>query len=277
MALKGPPNFAPIANFPEARRAKVRAILTDIDDTLTEHGRLPAAAYTALEALHDAGLIVIPVTGRPAGWCDLIARQWPVSGVVGENGAFYFRYDEPSHRMIRRYAKTATQRASDRTRLNAVQTEVLREVKGCAVAADQAYREADLAIDFCEDVAPLPAEKVNDIVAVFTLHGATAKVSSIHVNGWFGGYDKLTTSLLILKDEFGFDAEAHEDEVVYVGDSPNDAPMFAYFSNSIGVANVMRFRDQLAAAPRWVTRHESARGFAELAERLLYHRVAVAT
>jgi HAD superfamily hydrolase (TIGR01484 family) len=264
--------FAPIAAFPMAGRAKVRAVLTDIDDTLTEHGRLPAVAYAALEALHDAGLIVVPVTGRPAGWCDLIARQWPVSGVVGENGAFYFRYDDDNRRMIRRYAKTAAERFADKARLEAIRQDVVRDVVGCAVASDQAYREADLAIDFCEDVAPLSVGDVERIVEVFGAHGATAKVSSIHVNGWFGGYDKLTTSLMMLKDEFGLDANRNEDEVVYVGDSPNDAPMFGYFSNSVGVANVMRFRDLLTADPAWVTLNEGGKGFAELAKHLLAGR-----
>ena len=198
------------------------------------------------------------------------------SGVVGENGAFYFRYDDENRRMIRRYAKTAEQRATDKTLLEAVRKEVLRDVEGCAVASDQAYREADLAIDFCEDVAPLTPDKVNDIVAIFALHGATAKISSIHVNGWFGGYDKLTTSLQMLKDEFGLDAKRDEEQVVYVGDSPNDAPMFAYFSNSVGVANVLRFKDQLAAPPSWVTRSESDRGFVELTDQLLKRPKSVA-
>ena len=100
------PGFQPIEGFSAAERRKVRAVLTDIDDTLTESGRLPAIAYQALENLHEAGLIVIPVTGRPAGWCDMIARQWPVDGVVGENGAFYFRYEQSASRMIRKYMKS---------------------------------------------------------------------------------------------------------------------------------------------------------------------------
>jgi HAD superfamily hydrolase (TIGR01484 family) len=55
------------------RLENVTAILTDIDDTLTTHGRLPAVAYAALERLQEAGLKVVPITGRPAGWCDHIA------------------------------------------------------------------------------------------------------------------------------------------------------------------------------------------------------------
>src|SRR6202162_2727853 len=86
---------APFAEFPAAERSGIRFVLTDIDDTLTTDGRLPAAAYGALEQLAARGYRVIPVTGRPAGWCDLIARFWPGEAVIGEDGAVYFRYDRP--------------------------------------------------------------------------------------------------------------------------------------------------------------------------------------
>ena len=263
--------FQPIAQFPGAERKRIRAVLTDIDDTLTHGGRLPAIAYAAMERLKAAGLIVIPVTGRPAGWCDLVARQWPVDGVVGENGAFYFRYDDGINRMTRCYAKTAAERTADRAKLNLIMTEVLSEIPGTALASDQAYREADLAIDFAEDVKPLAPAAVNDIVKIFERHGATAKISSIHVNGWFGTYDKLTTSKKILADEFGLNAERERDTVVFVGDSPNDAPMFGYFPNSVGVANVTKFAGSLPASPHWVTKASGGRGFAELADHLLAH------
>ncbi|HSW82007.1 MAG TPA: hypothetical protein VLH12_00930, partial [Usitatibacter sp.] len=63
----------PLAEFPIEERGRIRGVFADIDDTLTSHGRLFAAAYGALERLQNAGLLVIPVTGRPAGWCDHIA------------------------------------------------------------------------------------------------------------------------------------------------------------------------------------------------------------
>ncbi len=261
--------FQPIKNFPSLAKGELRAVLTDIDDTLTENGRLPAIAYHAMERLKAAGLLVIPVTGRPAGWCDMIARQWPVDGVVGENGAFYFRYDESSRRMIRCYMKTPEQRAADRLNLNTIQIEVLEKITGTAIASDQAYREADLAIDFAEDVKTLAPDVVSDIVKIFEAHGATAKISSIHVNGWFGGYDKLTTSLRLLKDEFKIDATTKPETIIFAGDSPNDAPMFGYFPNSVGVANIMHFRDSLPASPSWVTKAAGGHGFAELVDQLL--------
>lgn len=262
----------PLAEFPLAARAGIRAVLTDIDDTLTDEGRLPAKAYEALEALKEAGLLVIPVTGRPGGWCDLIARQWPVDAVVGENGALAFRYDDKTRKMTRLYAKTAAERAADRARLAAIEAEVLASVPGAATAADQAYREADLAIDFCEDVPPLPREAIQKIVTVFEKHGAVAKVSSIHVNGWFGSYDKLSMSARVLADLFGLSVESANAEIAYAGDSPNDAPMFGFFTHSVGVANVKDFAGQLTAEPKWVTPGRGASGFAELAAALLAAR-----
>jgi hypothetical protein len=262
----------PLAEFPSRERRSIRAVLTDIDDTLTDGGRLSARAYGALERLKAAGLIVIPVTGRPAGWCDMIARFWPVDAVVGENGAFYFRYEPAARRMVRRYAKPLEERRSDRAKLDAIGEEILRTVPGAAIAADQAYREADLAIDFREDVAPLPEADIDRIVAIFRKHGATAKISSIHVNGWFGGYDKLTMSRRLLREAFDIDMEAAKSEIAFVGDSPNDAPMFGYFPNAVGVANVLRYRGRLEAEPAWVTRESGGAGFSEFVDFLLVGR-----
>ena len=182
----------PLADMPDEVAAGVKIVFTDIDDTMTHEGRLPAAAYGALEDLHNAGIQIAPITGRPAGWCDMIARFWPVAGVVGENGALYFAYDRARKRMRRVYAADPQTRAENRRRLEEIERRVLDEVPGAAISTDQAYREADLAIDFCEDVPPLGRAEVARIKSIFESMGATAKVSSIHVNGWFGAYDKLT-------------------------------------------------------------------------------------
>ena len=192
-------SVAPVAGWPLAERRRVDVVLTDIDDTLTLHGRLPAVAYAAMEQLSAAGFKVVPITGRPAGWCDHIARMWPVDGVVGENGAFWFRHDAGARRLVRRFLVDDATRRANRERLDALAARILAEVPGCALASDQLYREADLAIDFCEDVAPLPDAEVARIVALFEAAGCTAKVSSIHVNGWFGRYDKLTMTRLFLE------------------------------------------------------------------------------
>ena len=250
----------------------VRAVLLDIDDTLTTDGKLTAQAYAALERLQGAGLRVVPVTGRPAGWCDHIARMWPVSAVVGENGAFWFRYDHAARAMRRRHVDDDATRAAHRARLAAIGAEIVKAVPGCAVAADQHYRETDLAIDYCEDVARLPAAAVDRIVAIMQQHGLTAKVSSIHVNGWFGAYDKLAMARALMREAFGVDLDQARGDYVFAGDSPNDAPMFAHFPHAVGVANIRDFEGRLPHAPRYVARAAGGAGFRELADFLLAAR-----
>lgn len=261
-----------IKDMPLEVARRITVLFADIDDTLTHDGRLPACAYEALERLTTAGIAVAPITGRPAGWCDMIARMWPVAGVVGENGAFYFAYDKASRRMRRVFAIGEAQRAADRRRLEKVRARILAEVPGAAISADQLYREADLAIDFCEDVPALAPGEVDRIKRIFEEEGAVAKVSSIHVNGWYGAYDKLTTTRHFAADVLGLDIDAALNRVVFVGDSPNDAPMFGFFPNACGVANVLKFRGRIDAEPAYVASREGGYGFVEVANRILETR-----
>ena len=265
----------PLSDFPAKAAASLAILLTDIDDTLTTDGRLSAQSYGAIERLAQAGVQVVPVTGRPAGWCDLIARFWPVAAVVGENGAFYFRYDRQQRRMTRRFwaADSVIEEAQDR--LARLAKEIVARVPGVAVSADQPYRVADLAIDYREDVAPLPRSQAEQVAEICQAAGATSKISSIHVNAWFGDFDKLAMSKILFAEIFGIDLERKRGEVAFIGDSPNDAPMFAYFPLAIGVANVREFADVLAHPPAYVTSAASGDGFVEFAEHLLAQRQPV--
>ena len=247
--------------------ARLRGLLFDIDETLTTEGRLTAEAYAAMERLKNAGKIVLPITGRPAGWCDHIARMWPVDGVVGENGAFYFRMS--NGKLRKKFHDDDAARALNRGRLQAIGERILAQVPGCALASDQPYREADLAIDYCEDVPALPLEAAERIAGLMRAEGLNAKISSIHVNGWFGTYDKLAMSKRLFAEEFDCAAAQLQKDFAFVGDSPNDAPMFAFFEHSVGVANVARFKGRLEAEPKYVTRGASGAGFAELAAYLI--------
>jgi hypothetical protein len=259
----------PLATLPDVARQNIRCVLTDIDDTLSTRGRITAEAYAAMEKLHGAGYLVIPVTGRPAGWCDHIARMWPVDAVVGENGALYMRHDDVARILKKRFVAGEAERKRDRARLALIGEKILREIPGCALASDQQYRETDIAIDYCEDVAPLSLGDVERIVAMMRSAGMSAKVSSIHVNGWFGSYDKLAMTRTLLAEEFGLDLDAEQWRCIFIGDSPNDAPMFDFFSYSIGVANLRAFGDAIVTPPKYVTVGEAGAGFAELARLLL--------
>ncbi len=245
----------------------IKTLFCDIDDTMTTNGLLPRAAFNALWDAREAGLRIVPVTGRPAGWCDHIARQWPVDGVIGENGAFYFR--KVPGGLDRVHCQTPAERSANRTRLDQIRTEVLAAVPGSAVAADQFCRQYDLAIDFCEDVTPLDRAAINQIVAIFEKYGAVAKVSSIHVNGWFGNFDKLTMTRRYIRDIDGVDFDACPGDYAFVGDSPNDEPMFSAFPLSFGVANIAPFLPDLQSRPAHITQASGGAGFAEVVSRLI--------
>ena len=261
-----------LSQFPADHLKKVKYVLCDIDDTVSTDGRLTAEAYGALWRLHDNGLVVVPVTGRPAGWCDHLARMWPVAAIVGENGAFYFRYDPSSKTFHKRYEDDVKTRKKNRQRITQIAKIILGDVPGCALASDQLYREADIAIDFCEDVTPLTASDISRIVLLMEQNGMTAKVSSIHVNGWIGNYDKLTMTKRLMAEVFDCHIESEKDKFVFVGDSPNDQPMFHYFPNAVGVANLKNFESQLRHKPAYVTETEAGSGFVELADALIASR-----
>lgn len=247
-------------------------VLCDIDDTLTWEGRLIPEAFAALARARAAGLKVVPITGRPAGWVDHLARAWPVDGVVGENGGLWFWHD--GTKLQRRFLQASDVRAANRVRLAALGAHILATVPGTALASDQPYRELDVAIDFREDVPELGEDAIDAIVAAFQTAGATCKVSSIHVNGWFGDFDKLTGCTQLLAERWSIPLQDAADTWMFVGDSANDEPMFKRFAMSVGVANVATFLPRMSAHPKFVTERVGGWGFAEAIDVLLAARVA---
>lgn len=248
---------------------KVRGVCLDIDDTLSTHGKLTNEAYTALWNLKRAGFWVVPITGRPAGWCDHFARFWPVDAVVGENGAFTFFMESG----VRRRIDTPAQAKPEvlKSQLEELGRKILKKYPQARWASDQHYREYDLAIDICEDVPPWKDADVDGLLKLCHDEGAHAKLSSIHVNAWFGNYDKRGGFEHWLNSAKATRAP-NWDEWLFIGDSPNDEPMFAAFKTTVGVANLKRYWARLKNPPRWLTSSESGSGFAEMAARLIDSR-----
>ncbi len=260
-----------ITELPIDSAKKIRVVFTDIDDTLSTHGFILAEAYEALWRLHNHGIDVVPITGRCAGWVDHIARMWPVKGVVGENGAFYAYMDrtEQVPRLRKEYIVPPEETKKHYAKFEQIKTEVFARFPTCKVASDQNYREFDLAIDFCEDVPPLSMEDVDEIVTIYEKHGANTKVSSIHVNGWFGDYDKLTMTKQFAADVLHMDSNALKEEALFIGDSPNDQPMFAFFPISVAVKNIEQFLSRLTNTPNYVCDKIGGEGFAQMVDVLL--------
>jgi hypothetical protein len=273
----------PIAHLARAEAAGLRYVFMDIDDTLTRDGKLLASSYSALWQLKEAGLKVIPVTGRPAGWCDLIAREWPVDGVIGENGALAFWEEPPSGTTLEgdlRLNRLPVLKAeyhpnsvkNDHPTLEKIKKKAFAEFPELRLAKDQFARLFDLALDFAEEDPVLPLTVAERVQKIAEEEGAKAKVSSIHVNIWMGDYDKLSMVESFLVKRFGWKPGAGDTEVIFVGDSPNDEPMFARFPLACAVANVSRYGNLIRHLPAYVATQECGDGFAEIAAVILSAR-----
>jgi len=259
----------PLAIVAPARLRQLAGVLTDIDDTLTTAGAITPDALEALHALRAAGVPVIAITGRPAGWSAGFAAAWPLAAIVAENGAVALIPEGGSVRT--EFWQDEATRRHNATRLRAVAERVLREVPGSRLAQDSAGRLTDIAVDHSE-FASLSAQQIARVVAVMQADGLTATVSSIHVNGWFGGHDKPSGARWMLRRLFGRDLAAERERWLYVGDSANDQAMFEWLPLTVGVANLMRFADVLRHWPTCLTQGERGAGFAELAQALLRAR-----
>lgn len=262
----------PLAQCRPADWRAVQGVMTDVDDTLTRDGAIEPAARQALQALREAGLPVIAITGRPHGWSVPFATEWPLDALVAENGAVALIPDGRGG-VTTEFAQDEATRQRHAQQRRAVAAQVLREVPGAALAEDSPGRLTDIAIDHSE-FHHLDGDAIARVVAVMRAAGMTATVSSIHVNGWFGTHSKWSGAQWMVRRLYGRAIEAELDRWVFVGDSTNDQPMFERFVHSVGVANLRRFAAELRHWPAWITPSDRGEGFAEVARLLLAARTA---
>jgi HAD superfamily hydrolase (TIGR01484 family) len=262
--------LAPLAQWPREARAGILGLFTDIDDTLTTDGAITPDAVAGLHRLRAAGLRVVPITGRPVGWSEPFALQWPVDAIVAENGAVAL-VRQADGTLSKRYQQDAATRASNFERMQAVLARVEAEIPGARRAQDSPGRETDIAIDHSE-FTQLPPASIDAVVALMRDEGMNATVSSIHINAWFGDHHKLAGARWIVRELFGRDLDAEIDHWAYVGDSTNDVLMFERFTHSVGVANIRRFESQLRHLPTYITPGERGAGFAQVVDALLSAR-----
>jgi len=254
----------------EADLSRVEAVFTDVDGTLTTGGRLRSSTLGALERLDRAGVPVVLVTGRPAGFAEAWARTLPVAGVIAENGGVSVRLDGRGS-LRKTYARPAAVRARERRRLARVVRAALRAVPGSRMSTDSRYAEVDLAIDVNEEVR-LGPDAARRLETFFARRGVNAVRSSVHVNAWIGPFDKAWMVRRFLRTVWKKRLGPGDRRYVYVGDSLNDAPLFAAFALSVGVANVRAVEALLEHRPRFVTRAPEGAGFEEVARAVLRAR-----
>ena len=253
----------PLSSWPQTAREKIVGVFTDIDDTLTTEGAITSDALQALSDLKAAGLMVIPITGRPVGWSLPFASTWPVNALVAENGAVALWHDASKNQIDKIYQQDSATRSHNFEQMQRIAQKVLKEIPGTVMAQDSAGRETDIAFDHSE-FHQLRTSQIQQVVQLLQQEGLTATVSSIHINAWFGSHNKWQGAQWILKQLTGRDLKQELDQWVYVGDSTNDQIMFEHFTHSVGVANILRFEKELQHLPEYIATQERGAGFSEV-------------
>lgn len=278
-----PPGVQPLGAWPPAARQLLVGVFTDIDDTLTTHGAITPDALQALADLKAAGLYVIAITGRPIGWCERFIRgdstlgtpPWPVDAMVAENGAVAWvpkpATDESQSDWHKVYQQDAATRARNRARMRAVARRIMREVPEAQITRDSDGRETDLAFDAAE-FASLHADQIARVVSIMQAEGMHTTVSSIHIHGCFGLFNKWQGARWIGQTLLGVNLQAEQARWAFTGDSGNDVAMFEHFEHSVGVANLLPVAHRLSHLPRYIAPSERGAGFAEVASAILQAR-----
>jgi HAD superfamily hydrolase (TIGR01484 family) len=253
LALTGPHPFA-----------NIRYVLTDMDETLTLKGRLPGVTFQALERLQAAGIRIVPVTAAPAGWCDQMARMWPVDGVIGENGGLFIQRDAGGHGATRHFWPDGGAGGENSKKLAMIAEQVRHTVPTARLADDQPFRLTSIA--FARTGSPATDHAILDAIRQA---GGSGTVNNLWVLGWVGPYDKLTAARHFLSTHAGIDIDRERDAILYSGDSANDAPMFGFFQHSVGVSTVRDHLHDIPVPPRWITAGPGGLGFVEIADAIL--------
>ncbi len=257
-------NFRPVSELPAK---KIKAVFTDLDDTLTEDGAIDAPTFDALCRLKAAGFWVTIVSGRPAGWADALMRLWPLDAMVFENGAGVFVRGPEKTEVVN--LASDTPKEVQRAKLQSIFDGLKRKIPHLKLASDQPYRLFDFAIDFTEDPPRLSEKELEQVLEELARHKEiTFKLSSIHVNYWYGTHTKVTACQYLLDGPLKKRGIGKEN-IVYCGDSPNDEPLFEFFEHSLGVQNLMRFADRMKCLPTYLSKTPNGSGFQEVASHLL--------
>jgi HAD superfamily hydrolase (TIGR01484 family) len=256
----------PLAALPAQVARGLVGLLFDLDDTVLSHGVLTRAAYDAIWSLHEAGLRLVAVTGRPSGWGEVIARQWPIDGAITENGAVHVVREGKAIRIL--LDGTESEVAERRARLAALVRTVAHAMPTAVLADDNHARRSDVTWDIGENERLEPAA-IDELAQHVRSAGARTTRSSVHLHASFERDDKASGAMRFIHARFGDDVGSAIHRWAFVGDSGNDAACFAAFATTFGVANVRAYSRSMSVPPRWVAPSERGAGFVEIATSLL--------
>ncbi|HEY2366603.1 MAG TPA: HAD-IIB family hydrolase [Polyangiaceae bacterium] len=256
----------PLEDLPKEEGARIEGLLFDLDDTFLTHGLLAREAYDALWDLHDAGVKLVVVTGRPSSWGRFVVKQWPVDAATTENGAIAIVRDAEKISVVDPCERFERDRR--RARFVALVSEMASKAPDLKVTDDASGRISDVTWDIGENER-VSAERIAFARSIIASHDARSSCSSVHLHATFDGDDKATGTARLLATQFGVDPGRARSRWAFAGDSGNDRACFAAFHTTFGVANVRNHVGNLSVPPRWVSKSPMGAGFSEIAAAIL--------
>ena len=261
----------PLSALPNEALTGIDYLLFDLDETFTTHGLMHAETYATLFALRDAGITAIPVTGRPSGWGNVMLSTWPIKACVTENGGV-IAWKNAAGIAVQHVMHKEHRGAGYIERLRVLGDAIAAKYPQVRVSADQPYRLTDLAIDYAEQSHNVSAAVVDAIANWMRAEGYQTAVSSIHIHAYNPENHKAEGVYPLMQSAFAMDRETVHTRAAFIGDSPNDASLFASIPISVGVANVRGSLDKIPTPPTYVCVSECGAGFIEFAQRLMAAR-----
>ncbi len=238
---------------------QIRLIATDMDGTLTTQGQFTATLLQTLEQLAIAQIPVVIVTGRSAGWVSGVVEYLPVFGAIAENGGLFFPRKADQFWLLADIADFSKHRKALEQMFQSLQ----QEWPTVQESSDNRFRLTDWTFDVT-GLTPGDLQQMGDRCQA---NGFGFTYSTVQCHIKLPAQDKASGLLRVLHRYF---PSLSPTNLVTVGDSPNDEPLFApVFPLSVGVANVLEYRDRLTYPPAYVTQTPEGQGFCELAQYLL--------
>ncbi len=256
--------LSPLSDFSLDQRQQIGLIASDMDGTLTLEGELSAEFISTLEQLQSVELPLLIVTGRSAGWVQGLAQYLPVAGAIAENGGLYFFPPNYEAQFLVDLPDISAHRQALADCFQRLKAEWPQLVE----SSDNRFRLTDWTFD----VAGLAQEEIEAIAQRCQNQGWDFTYSTVQCHIRPQGQDKGIALQRLMADQY---PELSNHQVITVGDSPNDASLFApaLFPYSVGVANLRHYSDQLPHCPAYITEKAEFPGFQELADVLLHAKV----
>ena len=129
---------------------------------------------------------------------------------------------------------------------------------------DQDFRLASIAFKL-----PKNHEQTRQLIDELAENKCSYTINNLWVLGWLGGYDKLVMSRKVLKHFYVLEESDEQASVFYSGDSLNDAPMFSYYSKTLGMNTINDIAQVIPSLPRWISQFPGGEGFVDGANRIL--------